>query len=142
MVVDHHERTGGKARVDAAGRIGQDHAWHAERADHSHGERDVIERVPFIDVRAARESDYPLGAQQPGDEHASMPHHRRRGPMRNLGVRHTTGIGQAIGEGAEAGAEHDRDVGLGHAAGPEEQGGGAHTFQLSKDRHDSSVSAS
>ena len=42
---------------DAAGGVGQDHGANAERAQHAHGEGDLLRRVALVEMHAALHDD-------------------------------------------------------------------------------------
>ena len=60
------------ALFDSAGSIGKDNGAQAERAEHAHGERDLLRRIAFVKMHAALHHEDGNAAEQTCDDAARM----------------------------------------------------------------------
>ncbi len=110
MVGQADNVAGSVVGMDATCRGGEDQGLHAEGSHHPDGEGHGLEVVPLIVVKPALQGGDPGRAEGTDDQVPSVAVDGRGGEVRDLRVRDRDGIFQAIGQDAEAGAEHDGDA--------------------------------
>ena len=98
-------------RIDAARRVGDDQRPHAERGDDAHAEADLAGRVALVAVDAPAQQEGGLARDRSGDQAAGVAGDGRLGKAGQRRVGDAARTLQAIGDAAQAGAEHHRDVG-------------------------------
>ncbi len=96
-------------QIDATGGVGEDGGANAEAAEDAHGERDLLRGVAFVEMDATLhrgDGDIFDFADHQAAGVADGGGTREAG---NFFVGDARGFGQFVGEGAEAGAEDERD---------------------------------
>ena len=111
MIGEGDELADAVALGNAARCVGKHHGVKPESPQNAHGEGDLLRCVALIEVDAALHDYDRNAAQHAGNDAARMAHYRGLREMRNLGVGDQDGVGNGVGHRAQAGAEHDADVG-------------------------------
>src|SRR5256885_13447871 len=70
--------------VDSAGRVREDHGSDAHARKHTHRKRDLLHRIPFIQMNASLHAGYRDISHVSYDEPAGMPDSRRAWKVGNL----------------------------------------------------------
>ena len=110
MVRDEDEIPGRPERMHAAGDVGDDQRLRAQRAQHAHRKRDLLQRVALIAMKAALHHRHRRTTERAEQQAARMRLHGRPGEAGNLGVRDRDVGLQLVGQRPESGPENDRDV--------------------------------
>ena len=110
VVAHDHQRPRPEARVEAAGRVGQDDEPRAELLEQQDGLDDQARVVALVQVEAALEHDDRAPAEAAEQQPAGMPRGGRRRPAGQLRERDRDRILEVVGQPAEPGAEHDPDL--------------------------------
>ena len=110
MIAHDHQRVRSVAGIDAAGGVGQHNGAYSHASQHAHWECDLLRRVAFVEMRAALHHGQRKVVESAEDEPARVSEGRAPGKVGNAFVGDGRGVVQFVGEGAEAGAEHDADT--------------------------------
>ena len=87
VVGNQHQVARRPLRMHAAARVRHDERRRAQRAQHAHRERHLLQRVALVAVKAALHRHHPLAAERPAHEPARVRFHRREWETRDVGVR-------------------------------------------------------
>ena len=130
VVADHDQRALRVAEIDASGGVGEDDGANAHACEDADGEGDFLRGISFIEMHAALHGGdgYVAGV---ADDHASGVADGGRARERgDLGVGDAGGVGERVGEAAEAGAEDEGDLRAQGGAGEDELRGGVGECEL------------
>ena len=123
MIADDHEVADVEGVVNATGGVGDEQAADTEEGHDADGEGDLTHGVSFIIMEAALHGHDRLTAEAAEEEVAFVARGRGAREVGDGGVGDGGGIGEAVGQSAEAAAEDDGRPGhVGDEAG-EEVGG-------------------
>ena len=79
---------------------------------HLHRKNDIAHAVAFVQMHPALHAGNGNVSEGADNQIAGMTFRAGLGKVRNIGVRNRDGAGQLIGEGTQAGAEHEPDLAL------------------------------
>ena len=123
MIADDHQIADVEGVVNATGGVGDEQAADTEEGHDTDREGDLIHAVAFIIMEAALHGHDRLTAEAAEEEVAFVARGRGAREVGDGGVGDGGGVGEAVGQGAEAAAEDDGRLGhVGDEAG-EEVGG-------------------
>src|SRR5580704_4282985 len=109
VIADDDEASLGEFFLDAAGGVGEDDGFDAEAGKNANGKGDVLRRVAFVEMDAALHASDFDAVDLADDELAGVADSGGAGEVRDFCVGDPRGAGELVSEGAEAGAEDERD---------------------------------
>src|SRR5580700_3181988 len=109
VIADDDEASLGEFFFYAAGGVGEDDGFDAEAGKNANGKGDVLRRVAFVEMDAALHASDFDAVDLADDELAGVADSGGAGEVRDFCVGDPRGAGELVSEGAEAGAEDERD---------------------------------
>ena len=110
MVGDRHEAPGAELGAQRAGGVREDQRVGARGAEGPDRGRDRLDRRPLVEVAAALEDGDRDAAEVADHRAAGVAGDGREREAGKLLVGDDVRVGDRVGDGAEAGAEHDADA--------------------------------
>ncbi len=111
VIADEHQRALGEAEIDASGGVGQDDGLDPHAGEDADRERDLLRGVSLVEVDAALHGGNCDFARFADYQAAGVSDGGGLWERRNFRVGDAGGIGERVGEGAEAGTEDEADPG-------------------------------
>ena len=111
VVAQHHPSSGGKARIQRAGRIGQDQHLRPERGHQAHVCGHLARRVTLVVMNASFGQKNRHAPQFGAHEFPRVPGHLRFRQTRNLRIGHGKKLVAGLGESPEPGAQDQGNLG-------------------------------
>ena len=112
MVLDHHQVALGELRIHAAAGVADDEDVAAQRLHDAHRQRDLLERIAFVEVKSSFHGDDALAGEPSADEPAGVRRRRRCGKVRNVAIVQRRFGRDLLDQPAQSGAENDAGLRL------------------------------